>query len=321
MSFLDGMSEQKGALLLQSLLAEVSVNLSEPDYLKDGSRELVSDFLEPDEYDTVNKNPFNEPEIQGLLKYLGVTDNSKNTLLFSLSNMESVDISASWSKLKELGDDGLGVIGALRKSGDQNFAYFISKVSYLPLETMLKTCTEELNFKDSDKKESLYSVSIGYNCIRALIEERPGCHGYHLSDDLRLSDSFYTCSLAEIFTNPLESMKFAIERLRGMWMEKLDTTFLNTSVLTKLIVHGNGSLILEIPLVNDLASDSRSIESLDMEHRKAINSKGVQGYQLDLDGLVCGGGTSQDLREIAKFFPRKVALKLRGAALEDSLGL
>jgi hypothetical protein len=319
MSFLDGMSEQRAAILVQRLLAEMSVNLKEPEYLKSGSRELLSDFLEPDDPVGYSRpNPFHAPEIQALIKYLGVTDNSKNTLLFSLSNMESVDIGASWNKLKELWTDGLDVIGALRKAGDENFSYLVDKVCHSPLECMLKTCEEDLNFADSDESEALYTVTLYRDAIVTPADERLG---YHLTREERMTECYLTCSLANIFKDPRETVEFTMDKLRKKEAERLGANRLNLSVFTKIVIHGRGETLLAIPLLNGVSMSNAEITDLKIDQRTSINAKGAKGYTLDFDNLVVGAGSARELREIAKYLPRRAAMKVRGAAVEEALGL
>jgi hypothetical protein len=310
MSFLDGMSEQEAFFRLIMISKNIASH-RDLKFLEKNQNQSIDDFFDFLKHKT---GYFRTPVVRGFLEFIGIEGKVKD-LMSRLTFIENRSLGELWKTLDK--KKGLHLIGCIRKQGDESLSRLVSGICRYPFEKAVQSANRSAEFVQSDDFETLYTVTLEGNWLGMYMEE----YSLLTTSDDKTRDTFATFSLPAIMSNPLRAMDNEMNRIKLIECENFNTNFLNTGIFTKLTIQANGSDILSIPLKSDYRDGVDNPQDFGVERRTVMNARGSAGYELDLEAVEVLGGTSKELREIAKTMPRNIALKVRGMALEDSLGL
>lgn len=310
MSFLDNMSDQEAFFRLIMISKNIASHrdLKFLDKNKNQSIDGFFDFLKH------KTGYFRTPVVRGFLDFIdaeGKVWDLMNRLTF-IENRSPGDLWKTLDKAK-----GLHLIDCIRKQGDESLSRLVSGICRHPFDKAVESAIRFTEFVESNDVETLYTVTLEGNWLGTYMEE----YSLLTTADDKTRDTFATFSLAAIMANPLRTMENEMNRIKQIECDSFKTNFLNTGIFTKLTIQANGSDILTIPLKSEYRDGIDNPQDFGVDRRTAINARGAAGYELDLEAVEVLGGTSKELREIAKTMPRHIAMRMRGMALEDSLGL
>lgn len=310
MSFLDGMSDQEAFFRLIMISKNIGSS-ADLDLLRKHQNKSTGDLFDLLKTKT---GCLRTPVVDAFIKFIsgdGSVGNLMNRLIF-ISNQPA---GLHWKNFNKV--NGLNLIDCIRKQGDESLGRLMSGICRYPFEKVSQSANRYTEFVPSDDFETLYTVTLEGNWLGMYMEE----YSLITTSDDKTRDTFASFSLPAIMNNPLRAMENEMNRIKLIQCENFNTNFLNTGIFTKLTIQANGSDILSIPLKSDYRDGIDNPQDFGVERRTAMNARGFAGYELDLEAVEVLGGTSKELREIAKTMPRNIALKVRGMALEDSLGL
>jgi hypothetical protein len=310
MSFLDGMSDQEAIFRLIMVTKGIARSVDRNFLRKHSStpvEELLNSFKPQTSY-------YETPVIQQFLHYIG-GNGTVEALLDSFASIENKSPGELWKRLDR--SAGLHLIACLREHGDESLRRLSRSICSRSFDDTVDGVKKYTEFVESSDLDTLYTVTLEGNWLGMYMEE------YKLlttSDD-KTRDTFATFSLAAIMANPLRTMEHEMNRIKQIHCDAFSTNFLNTGIFTRLTIQANGADIFSIPLKSEYKDGVDNPQDFDADRRTAMNSRGSEGYELNLEAVEVHGGTSKELREIAKAMPRHIALRVRGLALEDALGL
>lgn len=310
MSFLDGMSDQEAFFRLIMVSKNIGTS-ADLELLRKHQNKSMGDF-----FDLLKPKTgyFRTPVVEAFLKFIG-GEGSVGNLLSRLIYISNQPAGLNWKHFNI--QDGLHLIECIRTQGDESLRRLASGICRHSFDKAVDSAKRYTEFVDSTSFETLYTVTLEANWLGTYMEE----YSLLTTSDDKTRDTFATFSLAAIMDNPLHTMEHEMNRIKQIHCDAFNTNYLNTGIFTKLTIQANGSDIVSIPLKSEFRDGVDNPQDFCADRRTAINARGSAGYELNLDAVEVLGGTSKELREIAKAMPRHIAMRVRGLALEDALGL
>ena len=310
MNFLEGMSDQEAFFRLIMISKNIgsSADLNLLCKHQNKSTGDFFDLLKP------KTGYFRTPVVELFLKFIGA-DGSVANLMSRLIFIVNQPAGELWKNINKTG--GTDLVECIRKEGDESLRRLASGICRYSFDKAVESAKTYTKFAESSDFETLYTVTLEANWLGTYMEE----YSLLTTSDDKTRDTFATFSLAAIMDNPLLTMEHEMNRIKKIHCDTFNTNYLNTGIFTKLTIQANGSDIFSIPLKSEYRDGIDNPQDFDADRRTAINARGSAGYEVDLNAVEILGGTSKELREIAKTMPRHIAMKMRGVALEDALGL
>jgi hypothetical protein len=312
MSFLLGKAEDEQFVFIMQLIKNIAV-LIHPEFRN--STESLSGFLGL--MNGGETRVYDDPVVKALLWHIGCLTDDPRDFRQRMSSMARPSLGEMWTSHKSVGVGGSNVLGAARERGVEGLAHLTDRVCKVPLNEIVDITKRGLNFIPSTLDVNLYSVSFKASILVPNIKEP---EAIQFMDSNKL-DALVSFSPEAISQNIHGAIDFFLESLSGEHSNERAIRQRQSAILTEAVILSNEDVLCSIPIIHagqDLAKD---IDSYSLEYRKALNTKGSSAYQIDFDNLKIAEGDSEIFLQLAKHFPRRAARKLRGAALEDSLGL
>jgi hypothetical protein len=307
MTFLDGMSDHEAAFRLIMFSKNMARN-SDLAFLNKHRGMSLGEFFDMRKPTT---GYFRTSLVDAFLKSMGV----KSKVYDLITGTNAIANKAPGEIWADLGKpEIMGLVDSIRKQGDESLRRLVMAIGTRSLDDQVAGNLQCSKFVDSDEFTNLYTVSLDGNWLGTYMKE----YDILTTSDDTTRDTYATFSLEAILANPLATMEHEMNRIQQIHCDEFNTNYLNTGIFTQINIQSNGKDFISIPLVSEYVPGRDDPSKFEVDRRAAINAK---GYGLDLDAVVAHCGSAKELREVAKILPRQAALRVRGMALEDALGL
>jgi hypothetical protein len=309
MSFYAGMAEDEQYIFTMQLIKTIAKNMS-THYRVYPNGTPLSETLGIMEED--GSMVYNDPVVNNFLWHIECLTDKVIDFRQRMSVMARMNLGRHWSDHSSVGIGGTNIIGAIKERGVEGLSAFVLAVCCMSLNEIITKTKNSLNYFPSKKMDSLYTVMVKTNSLV------PDGNSFI---DAHIMDALVSYSAEALSKNLSSSIKFLLEIHKPDDCTERMLKGLSSIILTEVSIRSNEEVLCIIPLIHDGQEPGKEIGSYSLEYRQALNAKGAAAYHLDFDNMTRVGGEAQVLLELAKHFPRRAARRLRGGALEDSIGL
>ena len=226
-----------------------------------------------------------------------------------------------WANYPSVSSGGTKLVEALEEVGSANLSEFVNIACSQSLDDLYERTEKNFNFLASDdsKYSPLYSVSLRGNFIHMID------YDINFNGDDAYDEILHTFDLNGAYHNICSSIDFELNRLSNFIMTGKglpeNTCHRDATYFTDVTIKSNGLDMVTIPLLFDGLDEEMQPGDYSIDFRKNLAAKGGGAYTLDLDNLKVLEASSSDLLKLSRSLPRSAARHLRGAALEDDLGM
>jgi hypothetical protein len=309
MSFYAGMSEDEKIVFTMVLIQTIAKYIS-PRFMEysDDTKlsEVLGSMIDND------KMVFEDPVISKLLLHIECYSDHAMEFSHRMSIMAAMSLDQHLSNQPGIGRGERNLIDIISCHGVEGLSQFVLVVCDTTLEDIIQKTQRSLNHIPAVNEGALYSVDIFYSRMVS------GKNNYA---DFYCLDVLTSFSAELLSKNIRSSIKYILETRLLNDPDHLVGALIDTVILRELTVRSNEDVMCTIPLMHDGHSQGKDMGSYSLDYRMALHAKGVSAYNLDFDRIKVNKGASKELLDLATHFPSGAARRLRGAALEDSLGL
>lgn len=263
----------------------------------------------------------NDPAVKAFIRQTLTVTPSYDELSKACMTIKDKSLGKLWESYPSVSIGGTKFVEALDEYGTEKLSEFVGLACYSSLAHINESVLNRFNFLQGNegRYSPLYTLNLSGNFIHMID------YGINFNGDDKYEDVLITFDLDGVLKNIESAIDFELNKLSAIKMNGAgipdNLTHKDATYFSGLTITSNGVDMVSIPLTFDGYDKEADPATYSLDFRAKNAEKGGSAYTLDFDNLKVLDASSGDLLKLAKALPRSAARRLRGAALENDLGM